>query len=94
MNGMRPFPLFLSIHSLSYFYPLYVITFSMTFPLITISKYSSALVTRPEFASRKSALTILPKYGLFCPSFSVVTMWEVRVFREGSRVAVADTSIS
>lgn len=63
----------------------------MTFPFITISNYSSALVTRPEFAIRKFALTILPKYGLFCPPFSVVTMWELRVFIEGSRVAVADT---
>ena len=74
-----------SVNSFSFFFlsPL-CITSSVTFPFISISNYSSALVTRPEFASRKSALTILPNYGLFCPPFSVVTMWEVRAFIEES----------
>jgi len=64
MNGMPLFPLFLSIHSLSYLIPFYVTTFSVFFPLITVSKESSAEVTRPEFANRKSVLSILPKYGI------------------------------
>ena len=66
---MPLFPLFLPIHYLIHLDVLYIIIFLMVFTFITISKQSSALVTKPEFANWKSLYFFhVPSSGHY-PSF-------------------------